>query len=189
MIMTSERKLAANRINAKRSTGPRTEQGKSRAKHNALRHGLTNVTRHNAALSPEMERMANAICGKGATQLQYDQALEIAESEFMVLAVRAARVAATILPTPTEKPAGTNEPQLENEAGRLDCEGQSSAFTEDDFTAFQPALFKMTRYERYERRALSRRQRAIRRFVATSILRGRPLLIMVQAAYANTSIG
>jgi hypothetical protein len=37
----SERKLAANRANAKKSTGPRTPQGKRRSSLNALTHGLT----------------------------------------------------------------------------------------------------------------------------------------------------
>ncbi len=36
----SERKLLANRANAKRSTGPRTEAGKAAARRNALKHGI-----------------------------------------------------------------------------------------------------------------------------------------------------
>src|SRR5215470_15565257 len=39
--MTSEAKIAANRRNALKSTGPRTERGKERARLNALRHGMT----------------------------------------------------------------------------------------------------------------------------------------------------
>src|SRR4051794_10965429 len=39
--MVSQRKIDANRRNAKRSTGPRTEEGKDRVKLNALKHGLT----------------------------------------------------------------------------------------------------------------------------------------------------
>lgn len=39
--MTTERQQAANKANAKASTGPRTEAGKKRSAKNARRHGLT----------------------------------------------------------------------------------------------------------------------------------------------------
>ena len=38
--MATEKQIAANRRNAKKSTGPRTPAGKARASLNALRHGL-----------------------------------------------------------------------------------------------------------------------------------------------------
>jgi len=42
--MTSLKQLAANRYNALKSTGPRTEDGKLRSRQNAMRHGLTAET-------------------------------------------------------------------------------------------------------------------------------------------------
>jgi hypothetical protein len=42
--MTSFRQIEANRRNAQKSTGPKTERGKQRASQNAVRHGLTAET-------------------------------------------------------------------------------------------------------------------------------------------------
>jgi hypothetical protein len=42
--MTSWRQFQANRLNALKSTGPRTEEGKRMSRRNALRHGLTAET-------------------------------------------------------------------------------------------------------------------------------------------------
>jgi hypothetical protein len=42
--MTSFRRIEANRRNALRSTGPKTDEGKRQSRRNALRHGLTAET-------------------------------------------------------------------------------------------------------------------------------------------------
>ena len=42
----SEKRLAANRANAKKSTGPRTPEGKKRSSKNALKHGICSTLSH-----------------------------------------------------------------------------------------------------------------------------------------------
>ena len=42
--MATDKQIIANRQNARRSTGPRTESGKRRSRRNAIRHGLTAET-------------------------------------------------------------------------------------------------------------------------------------------------
>lgn len=57
--MATERQIAANRANSKKSTGPRTPEGKARARLNASRHLLTGQVH----LLPDPERAAhNAFC-------------------------------------------------------------------------------------------------------------------------------
>ena len=42
--MTTEKQVLANRLNARRSTGPKTTAGKRRSRRNAMTHGLTSRT-------------------------------------------------------------------------------------------------------------------------------------------------
>jgi hypothetical protein len=67
--MTSERRIAANRINARKSRGPRTAAGKSKASRNAWRHGLSRISYLNPAVSEKIAVMAKAICGEDAEPL------------------------------------------------------------------------------------------------------------------------
>jgi len=40
-MIVSDARIAANRANALKSTGPRTAEGKERSRCNALKHGMT----------------------------------------------------------------------------------------------------------------------------------------------------
>lgn len=236
--MTSERKIAANRINASKSTGPKTAKGKDRASRNALRHGLATITRHNLSVSAQIERIARAICGDGAPPAQYEQALIIAESEVVLLHVRSARVAAIerarrIAPSsnalvpgfPTDQewmhafddlvrgrpqkmtnllargadavrvfsakmsaPTGDDENKTEqlrqdqrqsalqddNDGRPQTSENPSATMARSKLEAFCQALPDLMSLDRYARRAVSRRRRAIRKFIANSIVHSLP---------------
>ncbi len=58
--MTSERKIKANRANARASSGPKTALARARAARNALRHGLNLPIYSNPALSEEVEARSHA---------------------------------------------------------------------------------------------------------------------------------
>src|SRR6266699_1080951 len=62
--MISTRKVAANRRNAARSTGPSTAGGKARASRNAYKHGLAVSILDDPAISAEVERLARSLVGK-----------------------------------------------------------------------------------------------------------------------------
>ena len=91
--MTSERKIAANRRNASRSTGPRSDGARARTRRNALRHGLAVITLRDPTISAEVHRLACVICGKDAGPVERQQAVAVAENQLLLLKVRAARVA------------------------------------------------------------------------------------------------
>src|SRR5262245_53399162 len=79
--MASDRKIAANRRNSRRSSGPRTVAVKLTVSRNALRHGLAAATLRDAGIAAEVDRLATAIGGEHADAAQREQALIIAESE------------------------------------------------------------------------------------------------------------
>lgn len=63
--MISERKLQANRANAKKSTGPRTPQGKDWARRNAVKHGLLSTAlllrSDHTPVEPELQAVREAL--------------------------------------------------------------------------------------------------------------------------------
>jgi len=63
-MMTSLKKIEANRRNASRSTGPRTAEGKTRASRNAVKHGLASIGSTDPEMAHEVEALACAIAGE-----------------------------------------------------------------------------------------------------------------------------
>jgi hypothetical protein len=236
--VTSAKKVAANRQNARRSTGPKTVKGKDRASRNAMRHGLETIGRHNPSVSAQIEHIARAICGDAASPAQYEQALIIAESEVVLLHVRTARVAA-IEPARKDAPSSSvlvpgfpsdrewerafdhlvhgrprdvatllvrgadavrifsarmfsvemsASPDDEKKTEQVGQGHRESAAQGDgggdmstsrnpslimagsELDALRRALPDLMSYDRYARRASSRRRRAIRNFIANSVL-------------------
>ena len=139
--MTSPRKIAANRRNAQYSTGPRTPNGKGRSKHNALRHGLAVTLTATRAIDRDVERLASIIAGANPDPCRWHFAIIAAEAELELRQVRAVRLSWLTSKTP----AGSSP-------GDQDQEGNGLA----------TSLPNLLRLERYERRALSRRDRALR---------------------------
>ena len=89
--MTSERKIRANRANARTSTGPKTARGRSHAARNALRHALSLPVYCDPALSKEVEALAREIIGTDANPEMQESARRIAEAQIDLRRVRYAR--------------------------------------------------------------------------------------------------
>jgi hypothetical protein len=90
--MISQAKIAANRANGRKSRGPHTAAGKSRASRNAFRHGLSTISRDNPLCLDRIERLARAYCADDDDPLLLEQARIIAEDDIILMCVRAKRV-------------------------------------------------------------------------------------------------
>ena len=92
-VKTSLARLIANRRNAKKSRGPRTAGGKSRASADAIRHGLAAPMHRDPHFFPQVERIAQAICNDDKDPLLMEQALVIAENHLILESVRTQSIA------------------------------------------------------------------------------------------------
>jgi hypothetical protein len=91
--MASERQIAANRRNARKSTGPRSGAGKNRSSRNAYRHGLTLSITSTAAFAKQLDKLVREIAGDTKDAIMLERARAIAQSELDLARVRRAKVA------------------------------------------------------------------------------------------------
>jgi hypothetical protein len=146
--MSSEKQIEANRRNAQKSKGPRTAAGKARASCNSRKHALTTISRNHPLYAPRIEAIARAICSEATTAELWEQALIIGECTTILACAQAERLAL-----------------IEQLLGGP-CVHIASAPLRDELEAMGLAARDLNRLERYERRALSGRKRAIETFMA-----------------------
>ena len=90
--MTSPAKIAANRRNARRSTGPRSAAGKARARRNAFRHGLTTPASLDHVAMDRIDNLVDALTIDVHSQLQFQLATVAAEAQAEIERVRQTKV-------------------------------------------------------------------------------------------------
>jgi hypothetical protein len=93
--MATEKQLAANRANAKRSTGPKTAEGRFKSSRNAYRHGFSCPLPFDPATLAKVDALAQALAGKEANQESLLSASEFARAQLELLRIRSTRAALT----------------------------------------------------------------------------------------------
>jgi hypothetical protein len=141
--VTGTRKILANRKNARASTGPKTALGRARVARNAFRHGLSIPLCSDPASSEQVVALARQIVGTDASAKIQERARDAAEALIDLRRVRCAH-------------------------DRLLCEALNSLHQsrgedgpQELASILAQATKKLLAMGRYQRRAVSRRNRAI----------------------------
>jgi hypothetical protein len=139
--MTSPAKIYANRRNALRSTGPRTEAGKARSHRNALKHGLSVPLDRDASSSKQVEVLTTELMELISKPREFIRS--IAEQQLEVARIRQVRIG-----------------MIELEETGEDLNGLSAEARVTMATA--AALSEIAVLGRYERRAVSKFNKTLR---------------------------
>jgi hypothetical protein len=175
--MASERQIAANRRNARKSTGPRSGAGKNRSSRNAYRHGLTLSIGSTAAFAKQLDTLVREIAGDTEDAILLERAGALAQAELDLARVRRAKVALIErarafgeLDPPQAFSTVTEIKRFFNalDRGRLilpkpvDASATMPSQEPDrSAEAMRRVLPELRKLERYERRAAARRDRAV----------------------------
>jgi len=155
--MASERQILANRRNAQKSTGPKTALGKKRSSKNAYNHGLS-LPMRNVGSQKQLEELSRLYAGDASDPEILALAKRAADAQTNLMRVR--DVMTAMLERALMKAQGGNraEPEwLDSLRALLIGEEEEQSFV----NAVRHILPELTKINRYEKRAASRRNRAI----------------------------
>ena len=108
--MTSLKQIEANRRNALKSTGPRSEEGKQRSSRNALRHGLTAETVVEPLEDPEDYKLfEEAIAAEYDGESAVERELVLRLASLLWRLRRASSIEATLFELAAELPRESEE--------------------------------------------------------------------------------
>ena len=128
-------RVRANRANAKKSTGPRTQKGRARASRNALKHGLSISPSLWVRATEEVEHFARRIAGEGASLPLLQAATAVAEAQIDLIRIRRMKCDLMSDPKAREKQLSKKEiaaigREMRKEMKRIDALEKSGRLSE-----------------------------------------------------------
>ena len=160
--MITARKVRANRQNARASTGPKSATGKARSSANARRHRLAVPIWSDPGLTADALELSKNIAGVHPSPQVMAHAQQVAEAQIEVVRVRRWRLD---LMDRHLSHLGLENP--DDRASELRRDAELSLKKASIVLDLTPRLQLL---DRYERRAASRRNRAIQSFTAVRVV-------------------